>query len=108
MFPIIESFWKIVKPLFSNKVNYGNRIKLVENKAIIYDETKVAEELNNFFKIAVASLDIHGNQHTVENVENISDPVDKAKKNFSFIQAYHLSKLELPKTVIKIYFVLMK
>ena len=36
-------FWKTVNPLFSNKGNYGNKIKLVENEEIIDDDTKVAE-----------------------------------------------------------------
>ena len=40
-------------------------IKLVENEEIIDDDTKVAEELNNFFKTAVTSLDIHRNPYTV-------------------------------------------
>ena len=62
-----RKFWETVKPLFPNKGNYGNKIKLVENKEIFDDDTK--EELNNFFKTAVASLDIHGNPYTVENVE---------------------------------------
>ena len=75
-----RKFWKTVKPLFSNKGNYGNKIKLVENEEIIDDDTKVAEELNNFFKTAVASLDIHRNPYTVENVENMSDPVEIAIK----------------------------
>ena len=57
-----RKFWKTVKPLFSNKGNYGNKIKSVENEEIIDDDTKTAEELNNFFKTAVASLDIHGNR----------------------------------------------
>ena len=31
----------------------------------------------------MVSLDIHGNPYTVENVKNMSDPVDKAiKKNW--------------------------
>ena len=94
-----RKFWKTVKPLYSNKVNYGNRIKLVENKAIIDDETKVAEELKIFFKIAVASLDIHGNQHTVENVENISDPVDKAKKKFQFHPSISIIKTRIVKNI---------
>ena len=85
-------FWKTVKPLFSNKGNYGNKIKLVENEEIIDDDTKVAEELNNFFKTAVASLDIHGNPYTVENVENMSDPVEKAIKNFEFYPSILLIK----------------
>ena len=63
-----QKFWKNAKPLFSNKGNYGNKIKLVENKEFIDDDTKVTEELNNFFKIAVASLDIYGNRYIVKNV----------------------------------------
>ena len=43
-----RKFWKTVKPLFPNKRNYGNKIKLVENEEIICDDTKVAEEINNF------------------------------------------------------------
>ena len=45
-----RKFWKTVKLLFSSKGSYGNKIKLVENEEIIDDDTKVAEELNNFFK----------------------------------------------------------
>ena len=67
-------------------------IKKVENEEIIDDETKVEEELKNFLKTAVAYLDIRENQYTKENVENISDPVDKAIKNLNFIQAFYLSK----------------
>ena len=45
-----RKFWKTVKPHFSKNRNYGNKIKLVEIEEIIDDDTKVAEELNNFFK----------------------------------------------------------
>ena len=101
-------FRKTAKFIFSNKGNYGNKIKLIENEEVIDDDTKVAEELNSFFKTAVASLDIHGNPYTVENVENMSDPVEKAIKNSNFIQVFCLSKIKLAKTFLKIYFVLMK
>ena len=50
---------------------------------------EVAEELNNFLKTAVASLGIHRSPYTVENVENMSDPVE----NFLLIlnwQTLHL------------------
>ena len=69
-----RKFWKPIKPLFPNKGNYANKIKLVENEEIIDDDTKVAGELNNLFQTVVASLDIHGNPHTVENVGNMSKP----------------------------------
>ena len=45
-----QKFWKTVKPLFSYKGNYGNKIKLAENEEIINYDTKVAEELNKFFE----------------------------------------------------------
>ena len=44
-----RKFWKTVKPLFSNKGNYGNKIQLVENEVI--DDNKVAEELKKFLKL---------------------------------------------------------
>ena len=34
-----QKFLKTVKPLLSNKRNYGNKIKLVENEEIIDDDT---------------------------------------------------------------------
>lgn len=46
-----KTFWKTIKPLFSSKVNYGNKIKLVDYEEIIDDDAKVAEELNNVFKM---------------------------------------------------------
>ena len=58
-----RKFWKTVKPLFSNIGNYVNKIKLVESEEIVDDDTIVAEQLNNFFKSAAASLDIHGDQY---------------------------------------------
>ena len=96
-----RKFWKTINPLFYNKGNHGNKIKLVENEEIIDEDTKVAEELNNFFKTAVASLDIHRNSYTVENIENMSDPVEKAIKDSNFIQAFCLSKIELAITFSK-------
>ena len=81
---------------------------MVENEEIMDDDTKVAEELNNFFKTVLASLDVQGNPHTVENVENMIDSVEEATKKIDFIQAFCLSKIELAKTFLEIYFVLMK
>ena len=92
-----RKFWKTVKCLFSNKENYGNIIKLVENQEIVDDDTKVAEGQNNFFKTAVASLDIHGNLYTKENVENMSDPVEKAIKKFEFHPSILLMKNRIGK-----------
>ena len=44
-------------------------------------------------------LDIHGNQYTVENVENISDPVDKGIKKFEFHPSILLIKNRIDKNI---------
>ena len=94
-----RKFWKTVKLLFSSKGTEGNKMKLAENEGIIDDDAKVAEELNNFFKTAVASLDIHGNPYTVENVEYMSDPVEKAIRKFKFHPSILLIKNKIGKNV---------
>ena len=63
-----RKFWENIKPLFSKKENFGNKIKLVEGGEIIDEDADIAEELNNFFKNAVASLNIHENKYIVENI----------------------------------------
>ena len=79
-----RKFWKNIKPFFSNKGNFGNKLNLVEGGEIIDKDGNIAEELNNFFKNAVASLNIHENKYIVENIENINDPVDKTIQKFEF------------------------
>ena len=46
-------FWKTVKPFFSNNGSHQGNIKLVEGDKLLQDDSKVAEELNSFFKGAV-------------------------------------------------------
>ena len=57
------------------------------------------EELNNFLKIATASLDIHGNLYIVENVENMNDPVEKATQKIEFHPSIFLIKNKVVKNV---------
>ena len=44
-----KNFWQTVKPLFSNKVKARTVIKLVENDAIINDESEIAKIFNDYF-----------------------------------------------------------
>ena len=46
-------FWKMVKPFFSDKGNYGGNIKLVEEEEVLQNDSEIAEKLNEFFKNAV-------------------------------------------------------
>ena len=57
------------------------------------------EELNNFLKIVIASLDIHRNPYTKENVENMNEPVEKVTKKFEFHPRILLIKNKVGKNV---------
>ena len=81
-------FWKTNKPFFSNEVNYGSQIKLVEKDEVLQDDDLIAKELNKFFKNAVSTLNIKGNRFITNRSSNgITDPVDKAIDKYKF----HLS-----------------
>ena len=44
-----KTFWRTVKPLFSNKNNKSTKIILVENDEIITNDMKNAEVMNEYF-----------------------------------------------------------
>ena len=79
-------FWKTVKPFFSNNGSHRGNIKLVEGDKLLQDDSEVAEELNNFFKEAVSTLDVNEDSY-ITNTQNgihISDPIEKAITKFKF------------------------
>ena len=54
-----KTFWKRIKPLFSNKqTGLHNNITIVENDTVISNKKEIADEFNNFFIETVASLDV--------------------------------------------------
>ena len=71
--------WKTIKPFFSNKGSHRGNTKLVEGDKLLEDDSEVAEELNNFLREAVSTLDINENSYIInpESI-NISDPIEKA------------------------------
>ena len=80
-----ELFWKTVKPFFSNKGSHRGNIKLVEGDKLLQDDSEVAEELNNFFKEAVSTLDVNENSYIINpDSLNISDPIEKAISKYKF------------------------
>ena len=82
-----KSFWKTIKPFFSNKGNYGSQIK--EKDEVLQDDDLIAKELNKFFKNAVSTLNIKENRFiTNSSSEGITDPVDKAIDKYKFTQVF--------------------
>ena len=77
-------FWKTVKPFFSNNGSHQGKIKLVEGDKLLQD-SEVAEELNNFFKKAVSTLDVNENSYIINSDSiNISNPIEKAISKYKF------------------------
>ena len=78
-------FWKTVKPFFFNKGSHRGNIKLVEGDKLLQDGSEVAEELNNFLKEAVSTLDVSENFYIISpDSVYISDPFEKALSKYKF------------------------
>ena len=83
-------FWKTAKPFFSNNGSHRGNIKLAEGDKLLQDDSEVVEELNNFFKEAVSTLDVNENSYLINpDSINISDPIEKAKVITNFIQVFY-------------------
>ena len=79
-----KSFWKTIKPFFTDKNKKNGKIILVENNDIITDDKKNAEVMNEYFVNITKNLDIP--EFTTEvlhtDVECIA-PIDEIIYNYS-------------------------
>ena len=55
-----KTFWKQMKPFFSDKSKSSKHITFIEGEDIISENLKVAEILNNFFASSISNLNIRG------------------------------------------------
>ena len=53
-----RSFWRSIKPLFSDKSSNSNKITLVEKDFILEKNDDIAETFNDFFTSVVSNLNI--------------------------------------------------
>ena len=96
-----KKFWENVKPLFSDKTTYGQKITIVnKHDEIISHDKEVAETLNAFFRDAVHSLDIPTNTDIVnpinQSMYNNQDPILSIIDKFSS----HPSVIKIKEKVI--------
>ena len=78
-----RKFWKTVKPALSDKCQSNNKIVLVEDDEIIFDDTEVAEIFNSFFVTVTESLGIKENNDDISDTEGILDPIEKSIQKYS-------------------------
>ena len=57
-FATIKKFWRVVKPLLSNKIISNEKITIVEGDKIIRSDKETAKVLNEFFANVVTNLNI--------------------------------------------------
>ena len=84
----IKKFGKIVKPLFSEKVNKNENITLVENNNIISSEIEIAEKLNAFFRNIVKELNIKVKEDLLCDVQILTIQLKELFRNTKAILAY--------------------
>ena len=53
-----QTFWKSVKPLFSDKITVKEIINLTENGEILSSDTDIADTFNDYFSSVVQNLNI--------------------------------------------------
>ena len=74
-----KKFWQNVKPLFSNKVKAKTVIKLVENDAVIDDESKIAKIFNEYFVTIVKKVGIL----TEEQITFCNKPYKRRRNSYN-------------------------
>ena len=80
-----KSFWKIIKPFFSEKVSTTSKITLCENDGMHDNDAQVADDFGNFFSNIVSELNIVCNDIIFPEICIETDPIVKAiKKNKNY------------------------
>ena len=77
-----KTFWKSIKPLFSEKSSTRSKITLVEQDLILDKTDNVAEVLNNFFTNAVSNLNIPEYHHKSVNIDHIEHPIARSIEQY--------------------------
>ena len=74
-----KTFWKTVKPCFSDKINTNEQITLIEDNEIISDDQKISNIMVEYFNNIVNNLDIPDNAEFINHANIlITDNVEKA------------------------------
>ena len=93
-----KTFWKRIKPLFSEKTRIKQNICLQENGVTITDEKEVAEILNKYFTESVENLEIERHLPNISsdagNNDNFEKIIEKFKNHPSIIKIKENVKID--------------
>ena len=79
-----KSFWRTVKPLFSDKNSSFSKITLIENELLLNDDEKISSTLNGFFSNVVSNLNIPPYEDPSVNPDQFEDPVLKTNEKYKY------------------------
>ena len=92
-----KTFWKTVKPMFSDKKTSNININLVENNDVISEDKKIADCFKMFFEntVKVLNIDMDPNILSTSNHEDIIlHNIEKFKKHPSIINIKEVINLD--------------
>ena len=67
-------FWKLVKPLLSDKITIKEKINLTDNGEILSSDTDIADTFNDYFSSVVQNLNIP-RENSMLNTDLCINPV---------------------------------
>ena len=73
-----KTFWKTIKPFWSDKIVSREKITLIEEDEIVESDSNTAQILNTFFSNVVSNLNIAKYANSDPISDNINDPVIKS------------------------------
>ena len=77
-----KTFWKTIKPHFTDKDVNHDSITLVQNEETISDNKEISETLSNFFSEVVTNLNLPHYDDPTVNIEFMDDPVARAVEKY--------------------------
>ena len=95
-----KTFWKSIKPFFSEKGSTHNKITSVEQDLILDKKDNVAEVLNKFFINLVSNLNISKYHEKSVNIDHIEDPIARSIEKYK----NHPSIVAIKSKIINKYF----
>ena len=112
-----KTFWKTIKPFFSNKIVSREKVSFIEEDEIFESDINTAQTLNTVFSNIVSNLKIAEYANCDSVSDNINDPVIKStvkyrnhpsilkigevcnRKQCSLFSISHLDKEEILKEI---------
>ena len=77
-----NKFWKIIKPVFSDKTKYAVSITLKENKKTVENHNEVGNIFNNYFSKVASSFQIPESNNIGLQSKRMSFPTLKSKTKY--------------------------